>query len=497
MWLWLRGLFTPPPPRPAAPAPPRVRSAEGFAEHETRVLGEFEKTYGITFGNQALLKLALTHRSYLHVTGAGPRDSNERLEFLGDSVLGLVTSEHLYKRNPGEHEGQLTKTKSLLVSKAILSRRALAMGLGRFVLMSHSEIESGGRQRLSILADAFESVIGAVYLDQGFGAARTFIERWLLREARVIVADKRHTNYKSHLQEYVQSTFRTHPVYRIRSAMGPDHSKQFMVEVMVGRKVLGEGRGRNKKEAEQAAARHALEQVGGAPEVLPDRDSVETRPIRRDEPSGRRGPREEAPAGTARRSARAHDDEDDDDEPEVRGRRGRRGEPGETSEAREARPFVPPPPQPRHARPAPPAAPPAPRPQPPRVQPQRPQPPRRPAFFDDDHEEIGRPEGPEDGMEPMRGRPEPLPPPAAVPSYPPARTEPRPERTWERPAEVIEADEEEVDTFEHAAEEIGSAPEPDVHEETRTVEPPPAPAAPSTPESQSFGRRASRRPGRR
>jgi len=474
-----------------------VRSAEGFAEHETRVLGEFEKTYGITFGNQALLKLALTHRSYLHVTGAGPRDSNERLEFLGDSVLGLVTSEHLYKRNPGEHEGQLTKTKSLLVSKAILSRRALAMGLGRYVLMSHSEIESGGRQRLSILADAFELVIGAVYLDQGFGAARTFIERWLLREARVIVADKRHTNYKSHLQEYVQSTFRTHPVYRIRSAMGPDHSKQFMVEVMVGRKVLGEGRGRNKKEAEQAAARHALEQVGGAPEPTPERESVEPRSAGRDEPSGRRGNREEAvPAGTPRRSERARDDDDDDDEEsEGRLRRGRRGEPRERSEVREARPFVPPPPPPRHARPAPPATPPVPRPPAPRPQPQRPQP-RRPAFFDDDHEEIGRPEGPEDGMEPMRGRPEPLPPPAAVSSYPPARTEPRPERTWERPAEVIEADED-VDTFEEVAEEIAPAPEPDVHEETRTVvEPPPPSASPSTPESQSFGRRA-RRPGRR
>src|SRR4030095_17136203 len=94
---------------------------------------------------------------------------------------------------------------------------------------------------------------------QGFEAARAFIERWLLRESRTISADKRHTNYKSHLQEYVQSTFRTHPVYRIRSEMGPDHSKQFMVEVMVGRRILGEGQGRNKKEDEQAAARHGLE----------------------------------------------------------------------------------------------------------------------------------------------------------------------------------------------------------------------------------------------
>jgi ribonuclease-3 len=195
------------------------------------------------------------------VTGQGPRESNERLEFLGDSVLGLVTSEYLYRRHPDEHEGQLTKTKSLLVSKAILSRRALRMGLGRYVLLSHSEVESGGRQRLSILADAFESVLGAVYLDQGFEVARKFIHQWLLAESDSIVSDKRHTNYKSHLQEYVQSTYRTHPVYRIRSEYGPDHSKHFMVEVMVGRRTLGEGRGHNKKEAEQAAARDAIERV--------------------------------------------------------------------------------------------------------------------------------------------------------------------------------------------------------------------------------------------
>jgi len=239
------------------------------------------KQYGIAFRDPGLLKLALTHRSYLSVTGQGPRESNERLEFLGDSVLGLVTSEFLYRRHPDEHEGQLTKTKSLLVSKAILSRRALRMGLGRYVLLSHSEVESGGRQRLSILADAFESVLGAIYLDQGFETARRFIHQWLLSESDSIVSDKRHTNYKSHLQEYVQSTYRTHPVYRIRSEYGPDHSKYFMVEVMVGRRTLGEGRGHNKKEAEQAAARDAIERVeklrrdARAPEVREDDDRRE------------------------------------------------------------------------------------------------------------------------------------------------------------------------------------------------------------------------------
>ena len=268
-WEWLKGLFRP------APSAPRLASV---SEQEARVIDEFSRHYKINFHRPELLKLALTHRSYLSVTGQGPRESNERLEFLGDSVLGLVTSEYLYLQHPNEHEGQLTKTKSLLVSKAILSRRGLAMGLGRFVLMSHSEIESGGRQRLSIVADAFEAVIGAIYLDQGFDAARAYIERWLLRDYREIAADKRHTNYKSHLQEYVQSTFHTHPVYRIRSEMGPDHSKQFMVEVMVGRRTLGSGRGRNKKEAEQAAARDALEKVQHRPGESAGDSTTDTAP---------------------------------------------------------------------------------------------------------------------------------------------------------------------------------------------------------------------------
>ncbi len=477
--MWLRGLFA---SRPAAPsAPPRTRSPEGFAEHENRVLAEFEKTYGITFGNRALLKLALTHRSYLHVTGAGPRDSNERLEFLGDSVLGLVTSEHLYRKNPNEHEGQLTKTKSLLVSKAILSRRALAMGLGRYVLMSHSEVESGGRQRLSILADAFEAVIGSIYLDQGFGAARSFIERWLLREARVIAADKRHTNYKSHLQEYVQSTFRTHPVYRIRSAMGPDHSKQFMVEVMVGRKVLGEGRGRNKKEAEQAAARDALEQVGATPE--PERAPAST---------GERAERTDRTERTAesrpsRRSEPDRDDDDkDDDSQHRRARRGGRGD-GERGESgdrgeRRAPAAPPPPPPPRPARPAPPPPPP------------RPVKPRR-KFDEDEHDEIGRPEGPAyagESFEPREPITTPLPPVAIEPSS--SRTaEPEPERDWDRPVPAFTDDEESEDMPEiDVPTSYAEPPPPDEPPPSRTVEP----APPATTESQSFGRRP-RRPGGR
>ena len=385
-----------------------------ISEQEAKVLREFSKHYGLTFKDSALLKLALSHRSYLSVTGGGASDSNERLEFLGDSVLGLVTSEHMFRTRPSEHEGQLTKTKSLLVSKAILSRRALAMGLGRFVLMSHSEIESGGRQRLSILADAFESVIGAIYLDLGFEASRSFIERWLLNDAPEIVADKRHVNYKSHLQEYVQSTFRTHPVYRIRSEMGPDHSKHFMVEVAAGRRVLGEGRGKNKKEAEQAAARHALDRVsetrGGA--AVPS--EVRAEPARREEPQpGRRAPVDSEPAPV--------DVTDDGGPGRRRGRRGGRGRrrpegmspaaataltedagvPREVAETGRApapaaeapHPFAARPErEPRIERPA--REPRIERPREPRIERPREIEPLPPAMAEDDFEEIGRPEGP-------------------------------------------------------------------------------------------------------
>ena len=288
-------------------------------------------------------------------------------------MLGLVTSEYLYRAHPTEHEGQLTKTKSLLVSKAILSRRALTMGLGRFVFMSHSEVESGGRQRLSILADAFEAVIGAIYLDQGFEAARAFIEHWLLRDSRVIMADKRHTNYKSHLQEYVQSTFRTHPIYRIRSEMGPDHSKQFMVEVIVGRRLLGEGKGRNKKEAEQAAARDALERVEAGP--LSDRE------LRRSERSGRREEDQEPNAGGPAPHAVGDEERPLEQAERSAPRRQRRG-------GRERRPAGG-----ERARgtgqPAP-----APRPVAARPKPVIEREPRPPAHREDDLEEVGRPEGP-------------------------------------------------------------------------------------------------------
>ncbi|TMQ72328.1 MAG: hypothetical protein E6K80_03015 [Candidatus Eisenbacteria bacterium] len=268
---------------------------------------------------------------------------------------------------------------------------------------------------MSILADAFESVVGGIYLDQGFEAARAFIERWLLRDTRSIVADKRHTNYKSHLQEYVQSTYRTHPVYRIRSEMGPDHSKQFMVEVIVGKRTLGDGKGRNKKEAEQAAARNALERV----ERGPISDRVRTRPDERDaEPT--RAPRGERPQVTPvleDEELGTGPEAEEGEEPGRRRRRGRRGGRGrrrsgdgrEEAVERETQPTAEPPAESRIQRTTRPRVEPVSQPRPMEIEPRpteiephpteiEPRPmeiePRPRRDDEDENEEVGRPEGP-------------------------------------------------------------------------------------------------------
>lgn len=217
-----------------------------------------ERILHYNFKNPALARQAMTHRSYLHATPGRSGESNERMEFLGDSVVGLVVNEFLYKKFTKLREGELTKMKSLLVSRVILSRSANQLGLGHYVLLSDAEKGSGGRSRASILADTLEGVIGAIYLDGGIEAARKLTERLLLREVNTILSDANLANYKSMLQEYVQGEFKTHPQYRISSEYGPDHQKMFTVEVVVSGKTYGRGHGSNKKEAEQEAARDAL-----------------------------------------------------------------------------------------------------------------------------------------------------------------------------------------------------------------------------------------------
>lgn len=236
------------------PKPP----ARGSARDRDFDLRGLERILHYQFKNSALARQAMTHRSYLHATPGRSGESNERMEFLGDSVVGLVVNEFLYKKFTKLREGELTKMKSLLVSRVILSRSANQLGLGNYILLSDAEKGSGGRNRASILADTLEGVIGAMYLDGGIEPARKLTERLLLREVNSILSDANLANYKSMLQEYVQGEFKTHPQYRISSEYGPDHQKMFTVEVVVSGKTYGRGHGSNKKEAEQEAARDAL-----------------------------------------------------------------------------------------------------------------------------------------------------------------------------------------------------------------------------------------------
>jgi ribonuclease-3 len=183
--------------------------------------------------------------------------SNERLEFLGDAVLDLVVSEYFYQLHPQDDEGMLTNTKSLMVSGPALVAQARKLELGRFLLLSDNEINNGGRDRISILEDSFEALVGAIYLDGGIEAARRFLLRFLLADARAILEHRSLKNYKSLLLEYAQGRGMEPPVYHVLDESGPDHNKLYLVEVRLSSEVLGSGSGRTKKQAEQQAAKEA------------------------------------------------------------------------------------------------------------------------------------------------------------------------------------------------------------------------------------------------
>jgi len=266
------------------------RAGQGESEHAQdaeETLERFQTVLGISFSNKDLLRQALTHRSAVSGDNAHGSDlqSNERLEFLGDSVLSLIVNEHLYHEYPKHREGLLTQMKSLLVSRAVLSVKAREMRLGEFLFLSPGEEESGGRDRSSILADSFEAITGAIYLDQGMDAARDFIERRLMADAKRILADTNNINYKSMLQEYIQSEKKVHPQYKVASEAGPDHEKTFTVEVTVGKRVLGRGKGRNKKQAQQEAAKAALKALDLLPEE-PGENGLEIRNLARTRGAG-------------------------------------------------------------------------------------------------------------------------------------------------------------------------------------------------------------------
>ena len=217
--------------------------------------------WGITISKPELLAQALVHRSYVREHPEEGQESNERLEFLGDAILGSLVAEYLFLHFPDFSEGQLSKAKGTAVSEPLLHQAAKAAGLGQHILLSRAEEAAGGRDRPSILSDAFEAVVAAIYLDQGQEAARRFVLRFLADQIDAIARHEHEHDFKTLFQETVQAEGRPTPTYRIVSEEGPDHAKLFTAEARVGRRVLGRGTGRSKKEAEQSAAHDALDRL--------------------------------------------------------------------------------------------------------------------------------------------------------------------------------------------------------------------------------------------
>ncbi len=218
---------------------------------------EAEKKLKIQFKNSDLLASALTHRSYLNENRSFRLSHNERLEFLGDAVLELVSTEYLYENYP-HPEGELTNFRSALVNYKILADIARRLGLEEFLQMSRGEAKDTGRARQVILANAIEAVIGAIYLDQGYEAAKEFILREIIIELPSIINKGAYLDPKSKLQEIVQEKRGVTPVYDVLSESGPDHDKVFVVGVFLGSKKVGQGSGPSKQEAEVSAAENAL-----------------------------------------------------------------------------------------------------------------------------------------------------------------------------------------------------------------------------------------------
>ncbi|GHU60490.1 ribonuclease 3 [Clostridia bacterium] len=218
-----------------------------------------EQQIGYTFHNPALLRTALTHSSFANENKAMCERSNERMEFLGDSVLGLVVAENLYINNKSKQEGELTRARATVVCERSLCEVAQELELGHHLLLGHGEDIGGGRTRPSTLADAVEALIAALYLDGGLEAARGFISKYLLRSGKISAAPL--NDYKTELQEILQREKDNIINYRMSGESGPDHAKTFSAQVLVNCRIIGSGTGGSKKEAEQEAARVALERL--------------------------------------------------------------------------------------------------------------------------------------------------------------------------------------------------------------------------------------------
>ncbi len=234
--------------------PPAVSS------HRRKELQLFERQSGIKFRDIELLNLAFAHRSFANESNKEV-DNNERLEFLGDSVLGLVVAEYLFENLSDRAEGDLAKIKSFVVSEDSLAEVARRIEVHTYILIGKGEENSGGRNKKALLADCMEAIIGAFFVDSGFRPARKFVLRHVVPEITKVLENRHRKDYKTLLQEYVQKTYKTYPRYRLVKKTGPDHDKTFWIEVVVDEKSYGPGKGANKKEAEQNAAALAFETI--------------------------------------------------------------------------------------------------------------------------------------------------------------------------------------------------------------------------------------------
>jgi len=222
-------------------------------------LSKFEEKTKITFKDKKLLEQAFIHRSYINENTGSKLSHNERLEFLGDAVLELIVTDYLYNKYPDRDEGELTAYRSALVNAVIIGEVAQELGMNDFLLLSKGEAKDAGRARSYILANTYEAYVGAVYIDQGYEQARAFISKTLFGKIDMIVAQKLWRDAKSLVQEKSQEYLSITPVYKVINEVGPDHDKHFTVGVFFGSEQVATGKGKSKQEAEQAAARSALE----------------------------------------------------------------------------------------------------------------------------------------------------------------------------------------------------------------------------------------------
>lgn len=226
------------------------------------LLNEFESKIGYKFNDITLLDRGLTHSSYANEQKKKRVAYNERLEFLGDSVLGLVVSDYIFDKYPDYPEGELTKLRATVVCEGALSLASKQLKLGKYLLLGKGEEATGGRERVSILADAFEAIIGSIYLDGKLLNAKTFILGNLKDIIDLAVKGNLFIDYKTELQEILQKKTKEKIVYVVLNEEGPDHNKTFHVGLKVGDEFLGEGKGKSKKEAEQNSAKSALDKLG-------------------------------------------------------------------------------------------------------------------------------------------------------------------------------------------------------------------------------------------